>query len=164
MSMNSAILKIFLILSIYFCILCANDFKNQVDSTQESNIKLFPTSDLIKSNKAKEILYPHIKIEFSKKIKSKSAKKSNKNEKIIKKDIIASKVMNNLFEDTKEACINTFLYALKSLQEEVLKNEATKIINISNYFNNEVYYNKKQFQCKSNFLFVRVVLKGDIVK
>lgn len=147
----------------------AKNIKNQDSKTQDSkqnvsNIKTFPMPNL-NSKEAKDILYAGVQLQFNTKIK--------KN--IIKSNIIASKISNNLFSDSTQSCQMLFLYALKDLQEQALKTKGSKVVNISthNITTQNIFKQNKQskntkkiknFDCEVGKLFNKVILKGDIAK
>ncbi len=121
----------------------------------ESNIKEYSIPNLKKSKEAKNILYNNISFQFN---------VNKRRLKIKQKDIIVSKITQNIFkQDSKMACQKLFLFALKDLQEKAIKINGNKIINIKSFLGNSSYSSTKKFKCDVGNVFSVVTLKADIM-
>ena len=136
---------------LFYCIICHVWAK---DTSTQSDMRYLIIPNLQKNKEAKAILYPYVSIKFG--------KNKSSGIKILKKDIIASKMTHIIFKDSKKVCENLLFFAIKDMQEQAIKNGGTKILNTISHAATEPHNSKQTFQCKVGKLFAIVVLQGDV--
>lgn len=135
-------MKKILLLNILACGLFATD-----------KIVLLEISEALNSQLAKEHLLKNVSYTFN-----------IRKDKIISKDVVANRKTNGFGKNKNQACQRAFISSLRALQDAAIKNGASKVVNITSYYNKNNLKSSTKYECAQGALMVGVALKGDTAK
>lgn len=108
----------------------------------------------LKSNEAKKVLNPSIKLYFGKPAPGTT----------VVKGAVTNPKTNALNKTDEQACQWAFLSAVKKFQERAQQQGATKVGNLVSYYKKKEYKSTTEYECHAGRSIAGVALKGDIVK
>ncbi len=114
---------------------------------------LLSISDAMNSEDAAKVLNPDIKVFFA-----------SGGGKIIKSGLVSNKKTNGVGKSDEVACQWAFLSAVKQFQEQAVKQNANKVVNLVSYYDKKTMKSRKEYECHAGAVVVGVALKGDLAK
>lgn len=109
--------------------------------------------EALNSSEAKQILDPNVEVVFG----------SSKGQ-VIKQNLISNRKTNAFGKSDEQACRWAFLSAVKQFQEQAIKNNAHKVVNLMSYYKKNTYSKNGEYECHAGALMAGVTLKGDIAR
>ena len=138
-----------LIACITSCILLASPVMAKDDRLK------FSIENVLKSNKAKSVLYD-VPLYFADQTYPEPLRKQS--------GITTSQKTNAFNKSDKDACEWAFLSAIKALQNKAQNEGMNAVVNISSNYKHQKFASSKEFECGSGKIIAGVALKADIVK
>lgn len=105
------------------------------------------------SAEAKKVLNPDIKVSFA-----------GGTGTIVQEGLVSNRKTSGVGKSDEEACRWAFLSAVKQFQEQAVKHDVNKVINLVSYYKKETHASTKDYECHAGAVVVGVALKGDLAR
>ena len=110
--------------------------------------------DVLESDMAKEKLDGSVKFRFG----------GSSGGSTIKANLISNRKTNAVGKSDEESCKIAMLSALISFQDTAKKLGASRVNNLTSYYDKKVYRSSTQYECHAGSMMSGVVLRGDIAR
>ncbi len=114
---------------------------------------LLSIQDAMQSPAAAEVLDPNIKVVFGKGGGS-----------VIKAGLVSNRKTNGVGKTDEVACQWALLSAVKQFQEQAVKHNASRVVNLVSYYQKNTLSSTTQYECHAGNIMAGVALKGDLAK